>query len=63
MFGFKGLSWTSNISVPAFIIVIGLATYNMLKGHTMTALITMAAPGTALTMSSAGLAECTAAGL
>lgn len=53
LFGFKGLSWTSNISVPAFIIVIGLATYNMLKGHTMTALITMAAPGTALTMSAA----------
>ncbi len=53
LFGFKGLSWTSNISVPAFILVIGLATYNMLKGHTMTGLVTMAAPGAALSMSAA----------
>lgn len=53
MFGFKGLSWTSNISVPAFIIVIGIATYSMFKGHTLTALVTMAAPGAALSMSAA----------
>lgn len=53
MFGFKGLSWTSNISVPAFILVIAIATYSMFKGHTLTALVTMAAPGAALSMSAA----------
>lgn len=51
IFGFKGLSWTTNISVPAFIIVMSIATYNMLKGHTLTGLITMVAPGTAMTLS------------
>ncbi len=51
IFGFKGLSWTTNISVPAFILVMGIAVYNMLKGHTFTGLITMAAPGTAMTLS------------
>ncbi|MQS76327.1 purine-cytosine permease family protein [Companilactobacillus halodurans] len=53
IFGFKGLSWTTNISVPAFIVVIGVAVYNMLKGHTISGLITMAAPGAAMTLSSA----------
>lgn len=51
IFGFEGLSWTTNISVPAFVIVMAIATYNMLKGHTLTGLITMAAPGTAMTLS------------
>lgn len=53
LFGFKGLSWTTNISVPAFLVVIAIATYNMLRGHTLTALITMAAPGTAMTINAA----------
>lgn len=51
IFGFEGLSWTTNISVPAFIIVMGVATYNMLKGHTLTGLVTMAAPGASMTLS------------
>ena len=50
IFGFKGLSWTTNISIPAFIVVMGVATYNMLKGNDLHHLITMAAPGAAMGM-------------
>lgn len=50
IFGFKGLSWTTNISIPAFIIVMGFATYNMLKGNSLSHLVTMAAPGAAMGM-------------
>lgn len=50
IFGFKGLSWTTNISIPAFIVVMGVATYNMLKGNDLHHLITMAAPGAAMSM-------------
>lgn len=53
IFGFKGLSWTTNISVPAFLVVLGVAIYNMMQGHTITGLVTMAAPGAAMTLSSA----------
>lgn len=48
IFGFKGLSWTTNISIPAFIVVMGFATYNMLKGNSLNHLVTMAAPGAAM---------------
>ncbi len=51
IFGFEGLSWTTNISVPAFIVVMAIATHNMLKGHTLTSLITMVSPGPAMTLS------------
>ncbi|MCO6529765.1 purine-cytosine permease family protein [Lactobacillus sp.] len=50
IFGFKGLSWTTNISIPAFIVVMGVATYNMLKGNDLHHLIAMAAPGAAMGM-------------
>lgn len=52
LYGFKMMSWTANIAVPGFLIVIGWATYSMLKNHSMIHLMTMSAPG-ALTMSAA----------
>ncbi|UQS82158.1 cytosine permease [Bombilactobacillus folatiphilus] len=51
IFGFEGLSWTTNISVPAFLIVIAIACYNMLKGHSLTNLMSMSAPGKVMTLS------------
>lgn len=52
LFGFKMLSWTANISVPGFLIVLALGTYAMLKHHSLGHLIMMNPPGT-LTMSAA----------
>lgn len=52
LFGFKMMSWTANIAVPGFVLLIAWATYSMLKNHSLVHLITMNAPGT-LTMSAA----------
>ncbi|MDD9148896.1 cytosine permease [Sporolactobacillus sp. CQH2019] len=52
LFGFRMMSWTANIAVPGFLILIAWATYSMLKSHSFTHLVTMNAPG-ALTMSAA----------
>ncbi|RYL92795.1 cytosine permease [Sporolactobacillus sp. THM7-4] len=52
LFGFKMMSWTANIAVPGFLILIAWATYSMLKNHSLTHLMTMNPPGV-LTMSAA----------
>lgn len=53
IFGFKGLAWTTVISLPLFLVMIVLATVNMLEGHSLSTLITMAAPSSKLTLTTA----------
>lgn len=50
-FGFEGLSWTSNIAFPAFVIVMAIACFSLFKNHDVVTLATMAAPGTAISLS------------
>lgn len=53
IFGFKGLAWTTVISLPLFLVMIVLATVNMLEGHSLSTLVTMAAPSSKLTLTTA----------
>ncbi|MCP0887100.1 cytosine permease [Ligilactobacillus sp. WILCCON 0076] len=53
LFGFKSMSWTANIAVPGFLIVMGIGTFNMLRTHSLGSLITMAAPSQSLTFTAA----------
>lgn len=53
IFGFKGLAWTTVISLPLFLVMIVLATVNMLEGHSLSTLVTMAAPSSELTLTTA----------
>lgn len=53
VFGFKGMSWTANVAVPGFLIVIAWATYNMLQKHSLAHLATMGASGKAMPFATA----------
>lgn len=50
IFGFKWLTWTAKITVPAFLIVIGFGIYQVMKHHSVTHLMTSQHPGPALSL-------------
>ncbi|KRM03977.1 permease for cytosine purines uracil thiamine allantoin [Liquorilactobacillus ghanensis DSM 18630] len=53
LFGFKSMSWTANIAVPGFLLIMGIGSYNMLQSHSLVKLVTMAPPSNSLTFSAA----------
>ncbi len=52
-FGFKWISWTAKITVPLFLIVMGIGVYEVLKNHSLMQLATMAPPGPLMTIGAA----------
>lgn len=53
LFGFKSMSWTANIAVPGFLIVMGIGAFNMLRSHSIKNLVLMSAPSQSLTFTAA----------
>lgn len=53
IFGFKLLSITATIAVPAFLLAVSFGIYNLLSGHSIPDLISTAPAGEALTMGAA----------
>jgi cytosine permease len=53
VFGFKWLSWTAKIAVPGFLIVMAVGIFKVLQNHSISSLISSAAPGPALTLGAA----------
>lgn len=52
-FGFKWITWTAKITVPLFLIVMGIGVYQVLKNHSLATLATMEPPGPLLTIGAA----------
>src|SRR5262249_7499154 len=50
IFGFRWLTWTAALTVPAFIVVVGYGVYHVLRAQSFTELIEMSPPGPALSL-------------
>ena len=50
IFGFRWLTWTATLTVPAFVAVVGYGVYRVLRAESFTELIEMSPPGPAISL-------------